>query len=137
MGKKEISYIELVKVMMAKARKDAAAAGSGIDTKAAFGAAAARWKIVKDGSDSEYSQGKTVPGAKRTSKKTKKEKKSGSDSSTQSIDESSGDANKIVSDILTKLDLCDDCKTKIKEYVSKTPKKNKTQRRTRKIKKRR
>lgn len=129
MVKKEISYIGLVKVMMAKARKDADAAGKGIDTKAAFGAAASRWKRVKDGSDQEYSQGKSVPGVRKTSKKSKKEKGT-------SADESSEDSNKVLTDVLIKLDLCDECKTKIKDYLGKTSQKNKKSCRTRKIKKR-
>ena len=75
MKKKEITYTGLVKVMMAKARKEMSASGKSFDTKSAFSSAAARWKLVKDGSDPEFLQGKTVPGLKRTSKKQKGMKK--------------------------------------------------------------
>jgi hypothetical protein len=130
MVKKDISYIGLVKVMMSKARKDNGDTGKPIDTKSAFAAAAARWKKVKDGSDPEYSQGISVPGERKSSKKTKSKKE------TSSFVEASVDAGEIISDILTKLDLCDDCKTKIKAYADKTSKKNKKSRGTRKTKKR-
>lgn len=76
MSKKEITYIGLVKVMLDKARKEADVAGTDFDQKSAFKSAAARWKNVKDGSDSEFSPGKAAPGtrkrkAKKSAKKTK------------------------------------------------------------------
>ena len=74
MSKKEITYIGLVKVMLDKARKEADAAGADFDQKSAFKSAAARWKKVKDGSDSEFAPGKAAPGTRK--KKTKKSKKS-------------------------------------------------------------
>lgn len=77
MSKKEITYIELVKVMLDKARKEAAAIGAEFDQKAAFKSAAVRWKAVKDESDAEFSPGKAAPGTrKRKDKKSKKSKKS-------------------------------------------------------------
>lgn len=72
MSKKEITYIGLVKVMLDKARKEADAAGSDFDQKSAFKSAAARWKKVKDGSDSEYTPGKASPGTRKKSKKSVK-----------------------------------------------------------------
>lgn len=73
MSKKEITYIGLVKVMLDKARKEADAADGEFDQKSAFKSAAARWKKVKDGSDSEYAPGKAAPGTRK--KKSKKSAK--------------------------------------------------------------
>lgn len=112
MVKKEISYIGLVKVMMAKARKDNGNSGKAIDTKTVFGQAAARWKKVKDGSDQEYSQGKSTPRERKTAKKTKSKKEPSLNTTI--------DLSKVN---LTKLNVCDDCKTKIKNYTLKTTKK--------------
>lgn len=108
MKKKEITYTDLVKVTMAKVRKDVAATGKQFDTKDAFSSAAARWKKIKDGLDDEYSQGKAVIGSKRKSKKSIECKSSQS---------------KTNDDVLTKVDLCDDCKMKIKEFVGSNPSK--------------
>lgn len=87
MSKKEITYIGLVKVMLDKARKEADAAGADFDQKSAFKSAAARWKKVKDGSDSEYSPGKAAPGTRKNkSKKSKKSVKRSASSKTFSED---------------------------------------------------
>lgn len=87
MSKKEITYIGLVKVMLDKARKEADAAGADFDQKSAFKSAAARWKKVKDGSDSEYSPGKAAPGTRKNkSKKSKKSVKKSASSKTFSED---------------------------------------------------
>jgi len=56
MTKKEISYTDLVKIMLTKARKDASSLGGKYSPKEAFSSAASRWKQVKDGSDPEFSQ---------------------------------------------------------------------------------
>lgn len=73
MSKKEVTYIGLVKVMLDRARKEADEAGAEFDQKAAFKSAAARWKAVKAGEDSEFAPGKAAPGTqKRKSKKSKK-----------------------------------------------------------------
>lgn len=109
MKKKEITYTGLVKIMMSKARKESASSGKPFDTKTAFSSAAARWKQVKDGSDAEFSQGKTVPGMKRTSKKSKGVKKN------KTCDKSH---SKLNNDILNKVDVCEDCKIKIKKFLA-------------------
>lgn len=57
MSKKQITYRDLVKVMLTKARKDAASLGSQFDPKKAFSMAASRWKKVKQGSDTEFAPG--------------------------------------------------------------------------------
>lgn len=57
MKKKEITYTDLVKVMLSKARDDAASLGRKFEPKQAFGMAASRWKHVKDGRDPEFVQG--------------------------------------------------------------------------------
>ena len=101
MSKKEITYTDLVKITMAKIRKDTIASGKQFDTKLAFSSAAARWKIIKDGKDKEFSQGKAVPGSKKTSKKTKSSK------------------CKSTKDVLSMVDLCDECKLKIKDCAGK------------------
>ena len=76
MPKKEITYIGLVKVMLDKARKEADAAGTEFDQKSTFKSAAARWKNVKDGSDSEFAPGKTAHETrKREGKKANKSAK--------------------------------------------------------------
>ena len=111
MKKKEITYTGLVKVMMAKARKEMSASGKSFDTKSAFSSAAARWKLVKDGSDPEFLQGKTVPGLKRTSKKQKGMKKE-SDPECESKSQF-----KINDELLNKVELCHDCKLKLKEFL--------------------
>ena len=116
MKKKEITYTELVKVTMAKARKDVAASGKQFDTKDAFSSAAARWKKIKDGLDSEYSQGKAALGMKRTSKKSSSSSKADSQSKT-------------IEDVLSKVDLCDDCIKKIKEFVGKSSRSKGTRKR--------
>jgi hypothetical protein len=109
MKKKEITYTGLVKIMMAKARKESTSSGKPFDTKTAFSSAAARWKHVKDGSDAEFSQGKTVPGMKRTSKKSKGVKKN----------KTCDNAHiKLNNDILNKVDVCEDCKIKIKKFLA-------------------
>lgn len=73
MSKKEITYTELVKVMLDKARKETDAAGADFDQKSAFKSAGERWKSVKDGSDAEFSPGKAAPGTrKRKAKKSRK-----------------------------------------------------------------
>lgn len=118
MKKKEITYTGLVKVMMAKARKDVVATGEQFDTKGAFSSAAARWKKIKDGVDDEFSQGRAVLGMKRKSKKTK-----GADS------KSIPDKSTMIDDILSKVDLCDECKSKIKEFVGKPSKSKGTRKR--------
>ena len=109
MKKKEITYTGLVKVMMAKARKESAASGKPFDTKSAFSSAAARWKRVKDNSDSEFSQGKAVPGTRRSSKKKKQKMMS---------EGSSCDSSKLAEDCLNKCDLCADCKLKLKAFLT-------------------
>ena len=111
MKKKEITYTGLVKVMMAKARKETSASGKPFDTKTAFSSAAARWKLVKDGNDPEFSQGKSVPGMKRTtSKKQKRMKKDalGGNNSQRATNE----------DLLHKVDLCPDCKINLKKFLT-------------------
>jgi hypothetical protein len=110
MKKKEITYTGLVKVMMAKARKETSVSGKPFDTKSAFSAAAARWKFIKDGSDAEFSQGKQVPGMKRVSKKQKGMKKDASRDSASQF--------KMNEALLNKADLCDDCKIKLKETLT-------------------
>ena len=88
MSKKEITYIGLVKVMLDKARKEADAAGADFDQKSAFKSAAARWKKVKDGSDTEYSPGKAAPGTRK--KKSKNSKKSGKKSEEETVLDNKG-----------------------------------------------
>ena len=113
MKKKEITYTGLVKVMMAKARKESSASGKPFDTKSAFSSAAARWKHVKDNSDAEFSQGRTVPGANRSFKK--KKQKGGSEGSSREFKT----CNKLAEDLLNKVDMCDDCKLKIEKFLYK------------------
>lgn len=114
MKKKEITYTDLVKVTMAKVRKDVAATGKQFDTKDAFSSAAARWKKIKDGLDDEYSQGKAALGMKRKSKKSS---------------ESKGSQSKTIEDVLAKVDLCDDCKMRIRDFVGKPSKASGTRKR--------
>lgn len=79
MSKKQITYTDLVKVMLTKAREDAASLGSKFDPKKAFSMAASRWKKVKQGSDTEFAPGskktKPVPAKKSKTKKSKTRKK--------------------------------------------------------------
>lgn len=87
MSKEEITYIGLVKVMLNKARKEADTAGGEFDQKSAFKSAAARWKKVKDGSDSEYAPGKAAPGTrKKKSKKSKKAAKKSEEEDEDGVD---------------------------------------------------
>lgn len=57
MSKKEITYTDLVKVMLSKARDEASSFGRKYEPKQAFSMAASRWKKVKDGLDPEFVQG--------------------------------------------------------------------------------
>jgi len=56
MGKKGVTYIELVKINLDKARSDAKKIGSTFVPKESFSKAAAQWKRVKEGKDSLYTQ---------------------------------------------------------------------------------
>jgi len=69
MGKKEVSYTDLVKIMLTKAREDASSLGGKYNPKEAFSKAASRWKKVKDGSDPEFSQGKTTSMTRKRKRK--------------------------------------------------------------------
>lgn len=75
MTKKEISYTDLVKHTMDKARAEAKKLGKEFDNKAAFGEAAKRWASVKSGSDPEFSKGESSPKTRKSRKKGKKPKK--------------------------------------------------------------
>jgi len=76
MTKKEISYTDLVKVTMDKARAEAKKLGKDFDNRAAFSAAAKRWGDVKKGIDSEFTKGESSPKTRKKGKKAKKAKKS-------------------------------------------------------------
>jgi hypothetical protein len=68
MGKKGVTYIELVKIHLDKARTDAKKIGSTFEPKQAFSNAASQWKRVKEGKDTLYTQ-------KSSSKLTRKRKR--------------------------------------------------------------
>lgn len=57
MSKKQITYTDLVKVMLTKAREDSISLGRKYDPKEAFRMAASRWKQVKQGSDPDFAPG--------------------------------------------------------------------------------
>lgn len=57
MSKKQITYTDLVKVMLTKAKEDATSLGRKYDPKEAFSMAASRWKQVKQGSDPDFAPG--------------------------------------------------------------------------------
>jgi len=151
MSKREINYLGLVSEVLKQARKDAETSGKGFDQKSAMKSAAERWKKVKEGSDSEYIQGKGKPETKKT-KKTKKSKplpghkgapsktrKGRKDFITHKGDKyyhreghlettnEEGVAGKPYShwtrhpktaeDVLTMVDLCDECKKKIEDAI--------------------
>ena len=74
MTKKEISYTDLVKHTMDKAKEEAKKLGREYDHRAAFGDAAKRWASVKSGSDPEFSKGESSPKPRKSRKKDKKKK---------------------------------------------------------------
>ena len=73
MTKKEISYTDLVKHTMDKARAEAKRLGEEFNNRAAFSSAAKRWGDVKSGSDPEFTKGESAP--RKSRKKGKKPKK--------------------------------------------------------------
>lgn len=80
MGKKPISYLGLVKVVLNKEKAESKKSGKKFDNKKAFSNAAQRWKGVKAGTDHEYIVGK---GKTRTKTKTKSNTKSNTKSKTK------------------------------------------------------
>ena len=81
MTKKEISYTDLVKHTMDKAKEEAKKLGREYDHRASFGDAAKSWATVKSGSDPEFSQkgesskGESSPKTRKSRKKGKKPRK--------------------------------------------------------------
>ena len=75
MTKKEISYTDLVKHTMDKAREEAKKLGKEFNNKAAFGDAAKRWKKIKDDEDPEFAPGKSKSPPRKSRKKGTKPKK--------------------------------------------------------------
>jgi len=69
MGKKGVTYIELVKINLDKARSDAKKIGSTFVPKESFSKAAAQWKRVKEGKDSLYTQKSSSSKKKLTRKR--------------------------------------------------------------------
>lgn len=71
MGKKPISYLGLVKVVLNKEKAESKKSGKKFDNKKAFSNAAQRWKGVKAGTDHEYTvgKGKTKSNTKSKSKR--------------------------------------------------------------------
>ena len=146
MTKKEISYRELLGKVSSIIKKEAAEAGEKFDIKKVGKATSERWKKVKAGNDPEFVQGKSAPVTRK-----KKSKKSKKDTS-EEADEEKHESHKYVHHhhitaqaILDNVDLCSECRDKIKEYMSssksnfcktaKKGKKSKKKRKTRKAKK--
>lgn len=73
MSKKGVTYLDLVKITLNKARSDAKKTGSTFEPKQAFSQAAAQWKIVKQGKDPSYTQKSSS--SKTRKKLTRKHKK--------------------------------------------------------------
>jgi len=110
MAKKPITYIELVKVMIVKFKQDKEAGKTG-DHKSAFKAAASRWKGVKDGSDTEFSQGKTDP----SSIKARKKKIKAISNKHDAVEEEAGvdSPSSSIKELLKTVDVCESCKKKL------------------------
>lgn len=72
MGKKPISYLGLVKVVLNKEKAESKKSGKKFDNKKAFSNAAQRWKGVKAGTDYEYTVGKGKTKSKTKSKSKRK-----------------------------------------------------------------
>ena len=75
MSKKGVTYIELVKIHLNKARSDAKKLGASFEPKQAFSKAAAQWKTVKEGKDPLYTQKSSSSSSKTKKKLTRKRKK--------------------------------------------------------------
>ena len=69
MGKKGVTYIELVKINLDKARSDAKKIGSTFVPKESFSKAATQWKMVKEGKDPLYTQKSSSSKKKLTRKR--------------------------------------------------------------------
>jgi len=72
MSKKGVTYIELVKIHLDKARSDAKKLGASFEPKQAFSKAAAQWKTVKEGKDPLYTQKSSSNTKSKSKSKSKK-----------------------------------------------------------------
>lgn len=114
MSKTEISYRELMGKVSAQIKKEADASGEKFDVSKVAKAASARWSKIKAGNDPDFVQGKSKP-TKRKSKTAKKGKKSKMHDESAKYTHHHHMSAQV---ILDKVDLCDDCREKIKEFMS-------------------
>ena len=75
MGKKGVTYLELVKINLNKAKADSKKEGSSIEPKQVFSNTAAQWKKVKEGKDPLYTPKSSSTSSKSKKKNTRKRKK--------------------------------------------------------------
>lgn len=109
MSKKEISWIGLIKVLIAEKKK----AGQPAGVKDVMGDAKKQWVEIKAGKDPKYVKGK--PNVTR--KKGKKSKKSKKSKTAKSRCESADDDDTTAADILDKCELCKKCMKEIKKHI--------------------
>ena len=128
MSKQEINYLGLVSKVLKQARKDAEEGGEPFNQSKSMKSAAERWKVIKDGKDPEFIQGKGM-------KVTRKSKKTKSIQSNLKTKNSEKNTNENILKVID--DLCPDCRDKVKVAMnikSMETKSIKTKRRSKKIK---
>ena len=106
MPKTEISWIELIKVLIAENKK----AGKSAGVKDVMGDAKKQWVEIKAGKDPKYVKGKQII----TRKKSKKSKKSKTAKNRCDV---ADDDNTTATDILDKCELCHKCMKEIKKHI--------------------
>ena len=106
MPKTKISWIELIKVLIAENKK----AGKSAGVKDVMGDAKKQWVEIKAGKDPKYVKGKQII----TRKKSKKSKKSKTAKNRCDV---ADDDNTTATDILDKCELCHKCMKEIKKHI--------------------
>ena len=109
MSKKEISWIGLIKVLIAEKKK----AGEPSGVKDVMGDAKKQWVAIKARKDPQYVKGKQ----NITRKKGKKSKKSKKGKTAKSRCEVVDDDDTSASEILDKCELCKKCMKEIKKHI--------------------
>ena len=109
MPKTKISWIELIKVLIAENKK----AGKSAGVKDVMGDAKKQWVEIKAGKDPKYVKGKQII----TRKKGKKSKKSKKSKTAKSRCDVADDDDTTATDILDKCELCKKCMKEIKKHI--------------------
>ena len=110
MSKKEISWIELINVMIAERKKEGKPAG----VRDVMGDAKKEWVIIKSGKHDTYIKGKPKISRKK-GKKSKSKNKTSKNSKTSKNQKDEDDDNDTVTAkvIFQKCDLCRNCKKEV------------------------